>query len=781
MYQQLYKVATVLLALCLISTHSNADTAITIDSDGWQLQGDLAKPDSPVAFAILLHKAAGDRSAYNEMARVLAERSIASIRLDLRGHGESINLGSFNPTLGRYLDPDDERIVRNFDLIGAGDKDILSLMGWLEGQEEFRDLPLVVIGSSYTGQEMVEAARESRFADVYVALAPGSFDTESIAAVDPSGVPWLFVRAEVELPFFPSLFNAIGEGAKSAEIWTLPGEGHATDLFEYNPGLEHRLADWINHKLHLEHASQANKLAGFASVGTDRIYFESSGDGAPLVLVSGGSGMDLRQWHKVIPLLAKSHRVITYDPRGIGKSDNPTQEYSDSDDLVRLLDYLQLDKVTLVGLSSSGGFALEFAARFPGRLHSLIASAPFVPGYEFSPSMQKRVDRFAEAAQGGREVFLDAMMADPHFVANASEKAFVRKVMAFNVDKGAGFDPQLRIPVERPLIQQLQNIETPVLLLAGGLDHEDILHRNRYLQQKIHGARVSLIPGAGHNPQLENPADFAAEIIRFAAEIDNIPFENVRRLRLEGQLDKAAATALEYIGSNDSSVDQEHQMRLELATIYDRQSLHDGTRPSEMALGQLRSIESKASMLSAEVLAGLNYGFARYFYRAEMPGREFEIAEKYVTQALDAYKSLGDIYGQAEAVHLQGLIEMQRGNYEGAGVLFDESLRLDELAGARVFFRGEYDRHMGFVLYFEGKLEESLLYFRRSVEARRTAGATDPLVFAEITLASVLNQLGNDHEALPVAKDALTSARKIGSKVAQVRAQTVIDRIESAE
>jgi tetratricopeptide (TPR) repeat protein len=318
-------------------------------------------------------------------------------------------------------------------------------------------------------------------------------------------------------------------------------------------------------------------------------------------------------------------------------------------------------------------------------------------------------------------------------------------------------------------------------LLAGGLDHEDILVRNRYLQRRIHGAKVSVIPGAGHNPQLETPADFVAEIIRFTADIDNALFENVRRLRLKGQLGKAAEMALNYIDSNDSSVDQKHQMRLELATIYDRQSLHDGTRPSEKALGQLRYLETKASTLSVEVQAGLNYGFARYFYRAEMLDRKFEMAEKYVSRAMDTYQSLGDIYGQAEAVHLHGLIEMQRGNYEGAGVLFDESLRLDEVAGARMLFRGEYDRHMGFVLYFKGKSEESSLYFRRSAEARETAGATDPLVFANITLASVLNELGNDEEALPIAKDALAAARMIGSKVAQSRAQTVIDRIESAE
>jgi hypothetical protein len=125
MYGLLFKAATVLFALCLISTHSSADTSVTIDSDGWQLKGDLSVPESPVAFAILLHKAAGDRSAYNEMVKILARDSIASIRLDLRGHGESTNLGSFDPTLSRYLDPDDERIVRNFDLIRAGDKDIL--------------------------------------------------------------------------------------------------------------------------------------------------------------------------------------------------------------------------------------------------------------------------------------------------------------------------------------------------------------------------------------------------------------------------------------------------------------------------------------------------------------------------------------------------------------------------------------------------------------------------------------------------------------------------------
>jgi dienelactone hydrolase len=227
------------------------DVRVEIDSEGWILVGDLTTPEttSPSAFALLLHKAAGDREAYDTMAEAMAARGIASLRIDLRGHGDSNNLGAFDPTISRYLDEDDPAIARNFSLIRSGDRDIVSIMQWLDEQPRLTSLPLVVVGSSYTGQEMVEAAAETRFADIYVALAPGSFSEESIAAIDASEVPWLFVRAEVELPFFPGLFAAIREGSESAEIWVLPGEGHATDLFDHNPNLHIRLIDWITDRL----------------------------------------------------------------------------------------------------------------------------------------------------------------------------------------------------------------------------------------------------------------------------------------------------------------------------------------------------------------------------------------------------------------------------------------------------------------------------------------------------------------------------------------------------
>ena len=240
----------VLLFTATVSARAD-DVRVEIGSEGWTLVGDLATPeDMPLrAFALLLHKAAGDRDAYATMAAAMATTGIASLRIDLRGHGDSINLGAFDPTIGRYLDENDPAIVRNFSLIRSGDRDIVSIMQWLDQQPRLSGLPLVVVGSSYTGEEMVQAAADTRFADIYVALAPGSFSDASIAAVDPSEVPWLFVRAEIELPFFPGLFAALREGSDSAEIWVLPGEGHATDLFDHNPNLHLRLIDWITERL----------------------------------------------------------------------------------------------------------------------------------------------------------------------------------------------------------------------------------------------------------------------------------------------------------------------------------------------------------------------------------------------------------------------------------------------------------------------------------------------------------------------------------------------------
>ena len=268
-------------------------------------------------------------------------------------------------------------------------------------------------------------------------------------------------------------------------------------------------------------SSDAPHAAYFAP-DEDRLHFEVEGQGFPLILIGGGSGMDSRQWAYVAPALAQSYRVIRYEPRGVGQSDNPTVKYSDTADLDSLLEHLQLEQVGLIGVSSAGGFALEFAVQYPDRVAGVVAAAPFVPGFEFSESMMERINRFSEAAQQGREPYLDQMLGDPYFIPAPLDQAVrlsARTFMAEQFDKGAGFDPGLPIPLSPPLIEQLSNISSPVLLLAGGLDHPEVLRRNKYLLTQIPSAEERMIDQAGHNAPLENPDAFLDAIHSFLLAI----------------------------------------------------------------------------------------------------------------------------------------------------------------------------------------------------------------------------------------------------------------------
>src|SRR5215207_9493020 len=105
-----------------------------------------------------------------------------------------------------------------------------------------------------------------------------------------------------------------------------------------------------------------------------RLYFESHGEGEPLVLVPGfGHGQWI--WFKQMPALARRFRVITFDPRGVARSearDEPLTIATIAGDVAALLSALGVERAHVLGASFGGFVAQEFALLHPRMTRTLI-------------------------------------------------------------------------------------------------------------------------------------------------------------------------------------------------------------------------------------------------------------------------------------------------------------------------------------------------------------------------------------------------------------------------
>lgn len=255
--------------------------------------------------------------------------------------------------------------------------------------------------------------------------------------------------------------------------------------------------------------------AGFALVEDGRLYFEAEGDGCPVVLIAGGGGMDLRQWDGQFSALARTHRAVRFDPRGVGRSETPAAAYSNMADLEALLDFLRIDEAVLVGLSSGGGIALDFAVTHPDRVRALVLSAPLVRGFEMSEDQKKRVAGFARASQGTVAEAVQVFLDDPYFVPAPDNPEARRTAARLMTENARDIPPGLALELDPPTVARLGEIRQPTLLLVGSLDHPDLHRRVAYLDGAMKDSTKVVIAGGGHMLNLEKPKDFGDAVLGF--------------------------------------------------------------------------------------------------------------------------------------------------------------------------------------------------------------------------------------------------------------------------
>jgi len=239
---------------------------------------------------------------------------------------------------------------------------------------------------------------------------------------------------------------------------------------------------------------------------------------------------------------------------------------------------------------------------------------------------------------------------------------------------------------------------------------------------------------------------------------------SITKIHLKGELSKAVELSNDVLQCSNISLEDQVEIHLMLATIYDRMGLHNYTRPHPQNLAQIKIASSLNNNHGIRSQAKINLAYAEYYYRAEMSERLFPKAESFALKALKGFRLVKDLYGESDANHTLGLIHLQKNDFVQSRTYFDLSLKVENMSTVpRPRILADYQRHIGFIHFKLDEMERALPYFVRSFNIRRDSGIDDAALFAAHSLASVLVNLGRTKEAYKAINYATTMAKKLNS------------------
>jgi len=243
------------------------------------------------------------------------------------------------------------------------------------------------------------------------------------------------------------------------------------------------------------------------------LAYDIEGQG-PLVVLIHGSNLDRRMWVDDSAWLRRHARVLTYDQRGQGGSDDPVQAFSNHGDLIVLLNELGEGEASLIGLSSGAQVALDVALVAPGRVKKLVLVSPSLSGYV----PKEMPNFFGELGAALREQDFDraneVLLASSIMSVPPAYSELVRTMVTDNTRLWS-IPYSLVEQATPPAIERLDSIALPVLILSGGNDLEAIRDQGRLLEQRLANARRLTVTGGGHLLNMTSPNKFRDALSSF--------------------------------------------------------------------------------------------------------------------------------------------------------------------------------------------------------------------------------------------------------------------------
>lgn len=246
------------------------------------------------------------------------------------------------------------------------------------------------------------------------------------------------------------------------------------------------------------------------------IDYEVTGSG-PTLLLSHGYGSTRHMWDDQHHALADRWRVVSWDMRGHGETDSPAdaKEYSAAltvADMRALLQHVGAERAIIGGLSLGGYVSLAFALAHPEMTQALVI-CDSGPGYRNAEARAQWNARAHERAANLEATGLDALgrrSRETQQAVHRSAQGLAHAARGMLAQEGS------------QVIDGLPGIRVPTLVIVGDQD-QPFLAPSEYMAKKIAGARLAVIPGAGHSSNLDQPEAFNRLLREFLGRTGDRP------------------------------------------------------------------------------------------------------------------------------------------------------------------------------------------------------------------------------------------------------------------
>jgi pimeloyl-ACP methyl ester carboxylesterase len=259
-----------------------------------------------------------------------------------------------------------------------------------------------------------------------------------------------------------------------------------------------------------------------AHVNDIDIYYEVHGEGANLVLIEG-LGTDLWMWFRQLPAFTPHFRTLVYDVRGIGRSDMPPGPYSHSQnaaDLAGLLDHLGWERTHVLGISMGGFIAQQFALDYSARVDRLVLVSTAFGGPNMVPIPPEALRYLIgtpemtpeqRIREGAAVVYGNPRWPEEH--SEEFEQIVRWRLQRLQPDEAR--TAQAMAGVQFNVEERVGSITAPTLVIIGSEDRVVPPGNAEMLARAIPGARLDIIPGAGHHAWYEAADRFNADVLAF--------------------------------------------------------------------------------------------------------------------------------------------------------------------------------------------------------------------------------------------------------------------------